>query len=152
MSNEIGRDLDPLVIRTDNNGTSTLTLNRPKSYNALSQSLMLELQTHLDNLRVDRSIMVVVIKGAGPGFSAGHDLKEMQNDKNEVFFRNFFEQCSTLMQSIIKLPQPVIAQIHGTAAAAGLAFIKSAGITESISTDPIRSRMARSMRSKPTRY
>ena len=86
MSNKIGRDLDPLVIRTDNNGTSTLTLNRPKSYNALSQSLMLELQTHLDNLRVDRSIIVVVIKGAGPGFSAGHDLKEMQNHKNEVFF------------------------------------------------------------------
>ena len=123
MSNEIGRDLDPLVIRTDNNGTSTLTLNRPKSYNALSQSLMLELQAHLDNLRIDRSIMVVVIKGAGPGFSAGHDLKEMQNDKNEVFFRNFFEQCSTLMQSIIKLPQPVIAQIHGTAAAAGCQLV-----------------------------
>jgi len=119
MSDEIREYQDPLVIRTDNNGTSTLTLNRPKSYNALSQSLMLELQTHLDNIRIDQSIIVVVIKGAGPGFSAGHDLKEMRNNKNEVFFRNFFEQCSTLMQSIIKLPQPVIAQIHGTAAAAG---------------------------------
>ena len=123
MSDEIREYQDPLVIRTDNNGTSTLTLNRPKSYNALSQSLMLELQTHLDNIRIDQSIMVVVIKGAGPGFSAGHDLKEMRNNKNEVFFRNLFEQCSTLMQSIIKLPQPVIAQIHGTAAAAGCQLV-----------------------------
>ena len=134
MNNKIDGDQDPLVIRIDNNGTSTLILNRPKSYNALSQSLMFELQTHLDNLRSDPSIMIVVIKGAGPGFSAGHDLKEMQNNKNEVFFRNFFEQCSTLMQSIIKLPQPVIAQIHGTAAAAGCQLVATCDLAVASTT------------------
>jgi enoyl-CoA hydratase/carnithine racemase len=123
MSNEIDSCQDTLVTRTDTNGTATLTLNRPKSYNALSQSLMANLQAHLNDLCVDRSIIVVVIRGAGPGFSAGHDLKEMQNNRNESFFRTFFEQCSTLMQSIIKLPQPVIAQIHGTAAAAGCQLV-----------------------------
>jgi enoyl-CoA hydratase/carnithine racemase len=84
---------------------------------------MSELQAHFDDLKLDQTILVVVIKGAGPGFSAGHDLKEMQVNRDEPFFRNFFEQCSKLMQSIIKLPQPVIAQIHGTAAAAGCQLV-----------------------------
>lgn len=112
-----------LAIRQDYEGTATITLNRPKNYNALSQALMSELQAHFDDLKLDETIMVIIIKGAGPGFSAGHDLKEMQEKRDELFFRNFFEQCSKLMQSIIKLPQPVIAQIHGTAAAAGCQLV-----------------------------
>jgi enoyl-CoA hydratase/carnithine racemase len=68
MSDEIREYQDPLVIRTDNNGTSTLTLNRPKSYNALSQSLMLELQTHLDNIRIDQSIIGCGDKGSWTWF------------------------------------------------------------------------------------
>ena len=112
-----------LAIRQDYEGTATITLNRPKNYNALSQDLMSELQAHFDDLKLDKTIFVIVIKGAGPGFSAGHDLKEMQDNRDELFFRNFFKQCSDLMQSIIKLPQPVIAQIHGTAAAAGCQLV-----------------------------
>jgi enoyl-CoA hydratase/carnithine racemase len=115
--------VESLAIRQDYEGTATITLNRPKNYNALSQALMSELQAHFDDLKLDQTILVVVIKGAGPGFSAGHDLKEMQVNRDEPFFRNFFEQCSKLMQSIIKLPQPVIAQIHGTAAAAGCQLV-----------------------------
>ena len=96
MSNEIGRDLDPLVIRTDNNGTSTLTLNRPKSYNALSQSLMLELQTHLDNLRIDRSIMVVVIREPGQVFLQGMISKKCRMIKTKFFFETFLSNAPPL--------------------------------------------------------
>ena len=123
MTTQTHFPVESLAIRQDYEGTATITLNRPKNYNALSQALMSELQAHFDDLKLDQTILVVVIKGAGPGFSAGHDLKEMQVNRDEPFFRNFFEQCSKLMQSIIKLPQPVIAQIHGTAAAAGCQLV-----------------------------
>ena len=57
-----------LAIRQDYEGTATITLNRPKNYNALSQDLMSELQAHFDDLKLDKTIFVIVIKGAGPGF------------------------------------------------------------------------------------
>jgi len=68
---------------------------------------------------------VVVIKGAGKGFCAGHDLQEMKVNNNETFLENFFAQCCVLMQAIVNLPQPVIAQVHGTAAAAGCQLVAS---------------------------
>ena len=68
---------------------------------------------------------MVVIKGAGKGFCAGHDLQEMKVNNNETFLENFFAQCCVLMQAIVNLPQPVIAQVHGTAAAAGCQLVAS---------------------------
>lgn len=115
----------PMVLRDDNDGVTTLTLNRPKAYNALSSGLMTALQDQLDRVAKDQSVHVVIIKGAGKGFCAGHDLKEVRTaDKREVH-EALFRQCSRLMMSITHLPKPVIAQVHGIATAAGCQLVAS---------------------------
>ena len=86
---------------------------------------MSELISSLNSIANERDIKVVVIKGAGKGFCAGHDLQEMKVNNNETFLENFFAQCCVLMQAIVNLPQPVIAQVHGTAAAAGCQLVAS---------------------------
>ena len=116
---------DKVLLRHNARDIAWLTLNRPKAYNALSGDLMSELISSLNSIANERDIKVVVIKGAGNGFSAGHDLQEMKVNNNETFLENFFEQCCVLMQAIVNLPQPVIAQVHGTAAAAGCQLVAS---------------------------
>ncbi len=111
---------EALVLRSDSpNGVTTLTLNRPGARNALSVGLMEALQTELDSVRDDKSVKVVVIEGAGPGFCAGHDLKEMRANSGRAYTEALFAQCSRLMVSITHLPKPVIAKVHGIATAAG---------------------------------
>ena len=114
-----------VLLRHNARDIAWLTLNRPKAYNALSGDLMSELISSLNSIANERDIKVVVIKGAGKGFCAGHDLQEMKVNNNETFLENFFEQCCVLMQAIVNLPQPVIAQVHGTAAAAGCQLVAS---------------------------
>ena len=116
---------DKVLLRHNARDIAWLTLNRPKAYNALSRDLMSELISSLNSIANERDIKVVVIKGAGKGFCAGHDLQEMKVNNNETFLENFFTQCCVLMQAIVNLPQPVIAQIHGTAAAAGCQLVAS---------------------------
>ena len=116
---------DKVLLRHNARDIAWLTLNRPKAYNALSGDLMSELISSLNSIANERDIKVVVIKGAGNGFCAGHDLQEMKVNNNETFLENFFEQCCVLMQAIVNLPQPVIAQVHGTAAAAGCQLVAS---------------------------
>ena len=116
---------DKVLLRHNARGIAWLTLNRPKAYNALSSDLMSELISSLNSIANERDIKVVVIKGAGKGFCAGHDLQEMKVNNNETFLENFFAQCCVLMQAIVNLPQPVIAQVHGTAAAAGCQLVAS---------------------------
>ena len=116
---------DKVLLRHNARDIAWLTLNRPKAYNALSSDLMSELISSLNSIANERDIKVVVIKGAGKGFCAGHDLQEMKVNNNETFLENFFEQCCVLMQAIVNLPQPVIAQVHGTAAAAGCQLVAS---------------------------
>ena len=116
---------DKVLLRHNARDIAWLTLNRPKAYNALSGNLMSELISSLNSIANERDIKVVVIKGAGKGFCAGHDLQEMKVNNNETFLENFFEQCCVLMQAIVNLPQPVIAQVHGTAAAAGCQLVAS---------------------------
>ena len=116
---------DKALLRHNARDIAWLTLNRPKAYNALSGDLMSELISSLNSIANERDIKVVVIKGAGKGFCAGHDLQEMKVNNNETFLENFFEQCCVLMQAIVNLPQPVIAQVHGTAAAAGCQLVAS---------------------------
>ena len=116
---------DKVLLRHNARDIAWLTLNRPKAYNALSGDLMSELISTLNSIANERDIKVVVIKGAGKGFCAGHDLQEMKVNNNETFLENFFEQCCVLMQAIVNLPQPVIAQVHGTAAAAGCQLVAS---------------------------
>ena len=116
---------DKVLLRHNAGDIAWLTLNRPKAYNALSGDLMSELISSLNSIANERYTKVVVIKGAGKGFCAGHDLQEMKVNNNETFLENFFAQCCVLMQAIVNLPQPVIAQVHGTAAAAGCQLVAS---------------------------
>ncbi len=114
-----------LVLRRDEDGIVSLTLNRPAARNALSVALMSEMQAALDAVASDRSARVVVIAGAGPGFCAGHDLREIRANPGRHHYEAVFAQCSRLMSSIVKLPQPVIARVHGIASAAGCQLVAS---------------------------
>ena len=114
----------PLLLRSTDDGIARLTLNRPRQYNALSAGLMSELQAAVDAIAADPSVRVVIIEGAGRGFCAGHDLKELRSHSGDRdFYQAIFKQCSRLMTSIITLPQPVIAKIHGIATAAGCQLV-----------------------------
>lgn len=113
----------PLLLRSAHNGVVTLTLNRPQQYNALSSALLIELQGALDGIARDAGVRVVVIAGAGKAFCAGHDLKEMRAHPNRRFVRDVFQRFSHLMLSLTRLPQPVIARVHGAAFAAGCQFV-----------------------------
>ncbi len=122
--------MDEILLRSDNNAIATLTLNRPKALNALSEEMLAALQTELDTIAADRSIRVIVIKGAGKVFCAGHDLKQMQaarqaDDGGKTYFNELFQQCGKLMATLTKQPQPVIAQVHGIATAAGCQLVAS---------------------------
>jgi len=106
-----------------------LTLENPP-VNALSLEVMQLLQGELDEVRGDDSIRIIVIAAAGKLFSAGHDLKEMSShradrDKGRAFFDQTFALCSRVMQSIVSLPKPVIAQVQGMATAAGCQLVAS---------------------------
>jgi len=114
---------DPLLLREDRDGVATLTLNRPAQRNALSIGLMAALQAELDTIAGDPAVKVVVIAGAGPGFCGGHDLKEMRATPKRQAYAALFAQCSKLMMSITRLPQPVIARVHAIAAAAGCQLV-----------------------------
>ena len=108
---------DALVLRQDEAGIATLTLNRPKQYNSLSQAMLTALQAALNAVAADETIRVVVIAGNGPAFCAGHDLKEMRAHTDRAFHQALFAQCGQVMLTINRLPQPVIARVHGIATA-----------------------------------
>ncbi len=114
---------DALVLRQDEAGVATLTLNRPRQYNALSQAMLGALQAALDAVAADPTIRVVVIAGAGPAFCAGHDLKEMRAQTDPAFHQALFAQCGRVMLTINRLPQPVIARVQGIATAAGCQLV-----------------------------
>lgn len=116
-------DLSSLVLRADSGGVATLTLNRPAQRNALSTALMAALQDEIDAVAQDRSVRVVVLAANGPAFSGGHDLKEMRANPGREFQESLFRQCSRLMLSLTRIPQPVIARIHAPAAAAGCQLV-----------------------------
>jgi enoyl-CoA hydratase/carnithine racemase len=114
---------EALVLRSDDGGIATLTLNRPDNYNTLSTPLMLELKSHLAALGQDTSIRVIVITGAGKAFCAGHDLNEMHADPYEAAMQKMFALCTDNMMAMTRLPQPVIAKVNGVAAAAGCQLV-----------------------------
>lgn len=113
----------PLVLREDAAGIATLTLNRPAQFNAINGALLDALQAALDAVAADASARVVVIAGAGRAFCPGHDLKEMLAHSNEAFIGDLFRRCCDVMLSIERLPQPVIAKVHGIATAAGCQLV-----------------------------
>jgi enoyl-CoA hydratase/carnithine racemase len=99
-----------------------VTLNRPDKRNALSFELMRELLDTLRRVSAEPGVRAIVLEAAGPAFSAGHDLSEMI-DRDVPFFQRLFDLCSELMEAIHRLPQPVIARVHGTATAAGCQLV-----------------------------
>jgi enoyl-CoA hydratase/carnithine racemase len=99
-----------------------VTLHRPDRYNALSLALMRELRATLEELGDDPHVQVVVLAGAGRGFSAGHDLSEMI-DREDAAYDELFAECTRLMQAVHRVPQPVIARVHGVATAAGCQLV-----------------------------
>ena len=114
---------DAILLREDRDGVATLTLNRPKQYNALSEEMLAALQGELDALAEDRETRVVVLAGIGKAFCAGHDLKQMRSKPDQAYYERLFGQCSRMMQSLIALPQPVIARVQGIATAAGCQLV-----------------------------
>lgn len=116
-------DHEILLRHDDDNGITTLTLNRPNQYNALSEAMLDALQTALDDIAGDERVRVVILAGAGKAFCAGHDLKEMRTHSDKAYQKALFERCSRVMLSLVRLPQPVIARVHGTATAAGCQLV-----------------------------
>ncbi len=113
----------PLLLRADASGIATLTLNRPEARNALSTALMSEIEAELERLATDETVKVLVIAGNGPGFCAGHDLKEIRANPGRQYYEELFAQCSRMMLAIVRLPKPVIAKVHGIATAAGCQLV-----------------------------
>ena len=123
-----------LLLRADKDGVATVTLNRPAARNALSVGLMKALQDELDALRDDPNVKAIVIAGAGPAFCAGHDLKEIRANPDPASYKALFEQCSTLMKTIVRLPKPVIARVHGIATAAGCQLVATCDLAVAADT------------------
>lgn len=120
-ANEISSD--EIVLLDVNAGIAKLTLNRPTQYNALSADMLTAIQNVIDVIAQDKSVRVVIIAANGKAFCAGHDLKEMRSSEEKQFHQALFRQCGLLMQAINQLPQPVIAQVNGTATAAGCQLV-----------------------------
>lgn len=107
------------LLREDRDGARILTLNRPASRNALSDSLIEDLRAALTEAAADSAVRAIVIAASGPVFCAGHDLREVRAKRGLPAFRDLFSRCSEMMLAITRAPQPVIAAVQGTATAAG---------------------------------
>jgi len=114
---------EPLLLVDRAPPLARITLNRADKFNALSSALMTELKSAIEELAKDREIRVLIIGGAGRAFCAGHDLREMGPTVDLNRFRELFTQCSELMLTIQRSPQPVIARVHGVATAAGCQLV-----------------------------
>ena len=120
--------MSDLVLRTDTGAVAHLVLNSPGNINALSVQMIDALSAALRAIGQDENIRAVILSGAGKAFCAGHDLRQMQAaradaDGGRGAFESLFAQCSQMMQIIPALPQPVIAQVHGIATAAGCQLV-----------------------------
>jgi enoyl-CoA hydratase/carnithine racemase len=113
----------PVLLRDDSGGVATLTLNRPAQFNALSEELLGALQGALDAIAADPAVRVVVLAGAGKAFCAGHDLKQMRQNPGLDYQRLLFQRCAKVMTTLVAMPQPVIARVHGLATAAGCQLV-----------------------------
>lgn len=113
-----------LVLRTGEGAVRTLTLSRGERFNPLSSAMIAALQAEIDTAAEDENVRIIVLAALGPGFCAGHDLKEMRAHAGDAAWqRRLFEDCSRLMMTLTQIPQPVIARVHGIATAAGCQLV-----------------------------
>jgi enoyl-CoA hydratase/carnithine racemase len=120
----------PVLLRERHGDIATLVLNRPGARNSLSEALLMALSGALTEIAGDRSVRAVVLAAEGPAFCAGHDLKELTARRSDAdggreYFRRIMTTCSTMMQQIVTLPQPVVAAVQGVATAAGCQLVAS---------------------------
>jgi enoyl-CoA hydratase/carnithine racemase len=115
--------MEPVLLEKDG-PVGWMTLNRPESRNALSLGVMNDMLDKLSHIAQNPDIRVVVIRGKGPAFCAGHNLKDMVGPDLDIrHFYEMFSACARMMQTLHDLPQPVIAQVHGIATAAGCQLV-----------------------------
>lgn len=122
--------METLILRSDHNGVCILTLNSPGTINALSEGMLTALSKVLDDIAGDRSVKAVILRSAGNHFCAGHNLKEMTERRQDAdggfqYFQDLFATCSAMMLRVVRLPQPVIAEVKGIATAAGCQLVAS---------------------------
>lgn len=125
---------EPILLRHDAGGVTTLTLNRPAHYNALSESMLQALRDAFAAIATDAAVRVVVLAARGKAFCAGHDLKEMRARPDQSYYEALFAQCSAMMLDMVRLPQPLIARVHGLATAAGCQLVANADMAVASST------------------
>jgi enoyl-CoA hydratase/carnithine racemase len=130
-----------ILERCDTNAVAHLHMNAPERLNALSDEMLAALQTEFDALASDSSIRAIILSGAGKAFCAGHDLKQMTagrqaEDGGKAYFADLFQRCAQLMMTIQQAPQPVIAQVHGIATAAGCQLVATCDLA--VATDTTR--------------
>jgi enoyl-CoA hydratase/carnithine racemase len=119
-----------ILERHDTGAVAQLNMNNPERLNALSDEMLAALQAEFDALKTNRDIRAIILSGSGKAFCAGHDLKQMTTgrqaeDGGKSYFKDLFDRCARMMTTIQTLPQPVIAQVHGIATAAGCQLVAS---------------------------
>ena len=122
-----------IIVQTSNNGISRIKLNEPSTYNALSLNMLGSLIESFKNFHEDEKTKVIIIEGSGKGFSAGHNLKEINALKGKPDYKKLFNLCSELMMLIINNKKPVIAKVHGAAFAAGCQLVATCDLALSTS-------------------
>ena len=125
---------EPILLREDTDGICTLTLNRPQKRNALSLELLQVLGKALVEIAADKSCKVIILAGNGPVFSSGHDLNEMRADSGYAAIHELFTKCSDVMAAMTRMPQPIIARVHGIATAAGCQLVASCDLAVAADT------------------
>lgn len=134
MNAPLDVELQPLLLRDTAGGIATLTLNRGDRFNPLSMAMIGALDAALDDIAADTAIRVVVIAATGRAFCAGHDLTEMRAYVDRDWQRELFDACTRMMLKLTRLPQPVIARVHATAAAAGCQLVSMCDLAVAVDT------------------
>ena len=120
-----------IKIINQNKGIARVIINEPKTYNSLSYKNLKDLINVLKKLDKDKKVKVIILEGAGKGFSAGHNLKEVKDLKKKERYKKLFNLCSKLMLQIVEGKKPVIAKVHGAAYAAGCQLVASCDLAYS---------------------